>query len=155
MLVSDEGGREDRAAGQTGQRDSLPYALFQWTFTPVSRQGVGVTQGRWDGGQSRRASDGDAVLLSGWCGDAGQGTFALIYVGVGVADGRPIGTLQGHLLLMGPALLAAGAPPLHGLGLRGVPADNTYPEPVRPCAGLRMWALQAWPGTALQAFRSL
>lgn len=74
---------------------------------------------------------GDAIAFQHWAlgsihgshgqGAAGQGTAALIDVGIGVLDDCTVRTLHGHSYIMDLALLAAGALMLHGLGLHGVP----------------------------------
>lgn len=66
--------------------------------------------------------------------DAGWSTAALVHLGVRVLDRCPVGTPEGHHLLVKPCLLAAGAPALHCLGLHGEPADASgHPrDPPRP-----------------------
>lgn len=76
---------------------------------------------------------GDAIAFQHWAlgsvhgchgrGTAGQGTAALIDVGIGVLDDCTVGTLHGHSYVMDLALLTAGALMLHGLDLQGVPVD--------------------------------
>lgn len=76
---------------------------------------------------------GDATAFQHWVlgsvhgchgrGPAGQGTAALIDMGIGVLDDCTIGTLHGHSYVMDLALLTAGALMLHVLSLQGVPVD--------------------------------
>lgn len=107
------------------------------TRCTVPCQGVGFTRGQLQGGRGqwdrdRMASDSgplgqkDRAAVLGSCrrGRAGRGAAAGVHVGVGVLDGRPVATLHGHHLRVGPGLLAAGALPLHGLGLRRVPGTH-------------------------------
>lgn len=73
---------------------------------------------------------GDATAFQHWVlgsvhgchgrGPAGQGTAALIDMGIGVLDDCTIGTLHGHSYVMDLALLTAGALMLHVLSLQGV-----------------------------------
>ena len=104
---------------------------FLWSGAACSGSTWG---GRVRGGQNASDSGGPidregggAVLGSLGRGDAGWATAALVHVGVGVLEGRPVGTLHGHHLLVGPGLLAADARALRGPGPRGVPAD-TWPS---------------------------
>lgn len=97
------------------------YLRFSWSVIQVLLQVEG------------HEGLGDTIALQQWAlgsvrgshrrGAAGQGTAALIDVGIGVLDDCTIGTLHGHSYIMDLALLTAGALMLHGLGLHRVPVD--------------------------------
>lgn len=76
-----------------------------------------------DSGGPQEREGGCAILKNLGQGRTGRDAAALVHVGVGVLEGRPVGALHGHHLLVGPGLLAAGAAALPGLRLHGVPAD--------------------------------
>lgn len=111
-------GPDGRAPAQCPLRDDLHCSAKVWVSPRAGGRRAGA---EW---QPLGWQDMGAVPGSRRRGHTGQGAAAVIYVGVGVRDGRPIGAPQGHHLLVDLGLLAAGAVSLHGLGLRAVPAAH-------------------------------
>ena len=104
-------------------RGSGTHGRCAWA--PVVSMVVGASGGprASDSGGPQEGEGGCAILKKLGRGRAGRDAAALVHVGVGVLEGRPIGALHGHHLLVGPGLLAAGAAALPSLRLHGVPAD--------------------------------
>lgn len=95
-----------------------------------------------DSGGPQGREGGRALLESLGRGRAGRDAAALVHVGVGVLEGRPVGALHRHRLLVGPGLLAASAAALPGLCLHGVPAGARPSGPALPPTPPGSWPLR-------------